>query len=159
MRARRYLFVSAEGGSGGFGLYCLRSLNYNWCSRLDEGLSSADYDNNAIGVNYYYRHFYPKCLDETDLKTDELIRVEKNKTLDIIECGANCNSPWPHMYFLMKARGERTCLPCVIVLFRVETASVLTRPFSTLTGITSGSGMTVRSAPPTPTPVLSQRAT
>ena len=28
--------------------------------------------------------------------------MEKNKTLDIIECGAHCNSPWPHIYFLMK---------------------------------------------------------
>ena len=90
----------SEGGNGEFGVYC-RNLDYNWCSRLDEGLSSADYDNNANGVNYWYRHFYPKCLDHTDLKRDEMVRVEKNKTLDIFECGAHCTFS---LYFLMKVR-------------------------------------------------------
>ena len=95
----------SDGGNGEFGVYC-RNLDYNWCSRLDEGLSSADYDNNANGVNFFYQHFYPKCLADTDLNTEEMIRVEKNKTLDIFECGAHCKYQWPHMYFLMKVRGE-----------------------------------------------------
>ena len=55
MRAREDISLSPDGGHGGFGLYCRSSLDYNWCSRLDEGLSSADYDNNANSVNYYYR--------------------------------------------------------------------------------------------------------
>ena len=90
-------------------MYC-RDLNYNWCSRLDEGLSSADYDNNANGFNFFYQHFYPKCLADRYLKTEEMIRVEDwtgtvwNKTLDIFECGAQCKYQWPHMYFLMKVR-------------------------------------------------------
>ena len=58
------------------------------------------------GVNFFYQHFYPKCLADTDLNTEEMIKVEKNKTLDIFECGAHCKYQWPHMYFLMKVRGE-----------------------------------------------------
>ena len=91
----------SEDGTEGWGLYC-RSQSYNWCSRLDDGLSSADYDNNAFGVNFWYRHAYPKCLAATDLKTDQMIKVEKNETLDIFECAAQCKFEWSHMYVLMK---------------------------------------------------------
>ena len=67
-----------------------RNDSYNWCTRLDEGLGSFDYDNDAVGVNYYYRHYYPKCVRASYLNEDQMRRADKNKTLDINQCGAEC---------------------------------------------------------------------
>ena len=90
---------------GAFALYCSQS-SFNWCSKLDQGLSSFDYDNNAVGINYYYRQFYPKCLSDRDLNLGQMSTViNNNKTLDIYECAAACSG---HVYALMKVRTDKS---------------------------------------------------
>ena len=64
--------------------------SYNWCSRLDQQLSSFDYDNDAVGVNYYYRHYYPRCVASKFLNSTHMKQVE-SKNLTINQCGNECS--------------------------------------------------------------------
>ena len=60
---------------GGYGLYC-RNNTYNWCSRLDRGLSNFDYDQTDTDTYYYYRLYYPKCVKAKYLRSDQMQEVE-----------------------------------------------------------------------------------
>ena len=61
---------------GSYGLYC-RNDSYNWCSRLDRGLSSFDYDQNTPADSYYYyRLYYPKCVKAKYLRTNQMQEVQ-----------------------------------------------------------------------------------
>ena len=78
----------------GFNMSC--SNNKHTCAYLDSKLDGDDY--NADGnAGIYYRIDYPKCISETELDTNKVLK--RTKGTDIFQCGKHCKG---NLYAVMK---------------------------------------------------------